>query len=126
MAQYSILVDVEFETQQIKKKLQEASKGAVINVDDSSLKEAVKNAEDLGLSFQAANAILRTTNEIIEAMVEQVYELDSAMTEFKKVSDLRGSGLEEYQKQLSDIGKTVARTGKPKSHARSNGMGNQC
>ena len=51
-------------------------------------------------------------------MVDQVYELDSAMTEFQKVSNLRGRDLDDYQQKLSEIGRTVARTGKPKCQAR--------
>ena len=63
--------------------------------------------------------------DIITSMVEEVYALDSSLTEFKKVSDLSGASLDNYTNKLSAIGKTVARTGKPKSQARSDGMVNQ-
>ena len=44
-------------------------------------------------------------------MVKNVYELDGALTEFKKVSELSGKGLEQYTDQAYKAGKTVARTG---------------
>jgi hypothetical protein len=43
-------------------------------------------------------------------MVEEVYTIDKSLTEFKKVSDLRGSGLDEYVKSLGESGQLVART----------------
>ena len=51
--------------------------------------------------------------DIIEKMTDQVFELDTSLTEFKKVSDLSGSALDSYVDKLSDMGKEVARTGKP-------------
>ena len=63
--------------------------------------------------------------DIISAMVDEVYALDASLTEFKKVSELDGSSLDAYQKKLAEIGKTVARTGKPKCQARNVGMVNQ-
>lgn len=66
------------------------------------------------LTFQAANMILSKTMDILGAMVEQVYELDKAVTEYKKVTDLSGASLDKYVEKLSNIGSEVARTGKPK------------
>ena len=66
------------------------------------------------LSYQAGNLILDKTIKLITSMVDQVFELDSALTEFKKVSDLSGSSLDNYVSTLSAMGNTVARTGKPK------------
>ena len=74
--------------------------------------------ENLGLTFQEANLIMSRSIEAISAMVEQVYELDGALTEFKKVSDLSGSSLESYTADLTKMGKQVARTGKPLCRAR--------
>ena len=87
--------------------------------------EAAKAAENLGLTFQEANLIMSRSLDIITSMVDEVYALDSSLTEFKKVSDLSGASLDNYTSKLSEIGKTVARTGKPKSQARSDGMVNQ-
>ena len=126
-SQYSILVDVDFSTSQIQQKLRQASQNTKINfdVDSGSIDQAAKSAENLGLTFQEANLIMSKSLDIITSMVDEVYALDSSLTEFKKVSDLPGASLDNYQAKLSAIGKTVARTGKPKRQARSVGMVNQ-
>ena len=126
-SQYSILVDVDFNTSQIQQKLRQAAQNTKINfdVDSGSIDQAAKAAENLGLTFQEANLIMSRSLDIITSMVDEVYALDSSLTEFKKVSDLSGASLENYTSKLSEIGKTVARTGKPKSQARSDGMANQ-
>ena len=121
MTQYSILVDVEFETQQIQKKLKDATKSlkdVKINVDDKDIKDATKAAEDFGLTFQEANLVMQKSLDIISQMVDEVYTLNDSMTELKKVSSLDDSGLDKYQEKLTNIGKTVGRTGKPKCQAR--------
>ena len=111
---YSILVDVELDTKTAKQQLQTAFKNSKINLDT---KDAVNNINDLNdsmsdasLTFNVANQIFRTCIETIEAMVSQVYELDSALIEFQKVSDLSGTSLDNYVAKLSDMGKSVART----------------
>ena len=126
-SQYSILVDVDFSTSQIQQKLRQAAQNAKINfdVDSGSIDQAAKAAENLGLTFQEANLIMSKSLDIITSMVDEVYALDSSLTEFKKVSDLSGASLENYTNKLSAIGKTVARTGKPKRQARCVGMVNQ-
>ena len=126
-SQYSILVDVDFSTSQIQQKLRQAAQNTKINffVDSGSIKQNEKSAENLGLTFQEANLIMSRSLDIITSMVDEVYALDSSLTEFKKVSDLSGASLENYTNKLSAIGKTVARTGKPKRQARSDGMVNQ-
>lgn len=125
MANYKILVDVELDTAELKKKLKDATKDTKVKLDSSDIEEATKQAEKFGLTFQEANLIMNKSIEIISAMVDEVYTLDSAMTEFKKVSTLDGSSLDAYEEKLAKIGKTVARTGKPKCQARSDGMVNQ-
>ena len=126
-SQYSILVDVDFSTSQIQQKLRQAAQNTKINfdVDSRGLAQAAKSAENLGLTFQEANLIMSRSLDIITSMVDEVYALDSSLTEFKKVSDLSGASLDNYTNKLSAIGKTVARTGKPKRQARSDGMVNQ-
>ena len=126
-SQYSILVDVDFNTSQIQQKLRQAAQNTKINfdVDSRGLDQAAKSAENLGLTFQEANLIMSRSLDIITSMVDEVYALDSSLTEFKKVSDLSGASLENYTNKLSEIGKTVARTGKPKRQARCVGMVNQ-
>lgn len=126
---YSILVDVELETSTIKKQLDEASKNIKINLDTKNAKQDIEDLsyamEDTSLTFQAANEIFSRSIEVISSMVDQVYELDTALTEFKKVSDLSGSALDDYVTKLSNMGQAVARTGKPKRQAPDDGIVNQ-
>lgn len=90
---------------------------AIANVVDNSEK-AKKSTDDLSLSFQAANEIFSKTIDIISSMAQQVLELDTALTEFRKVSDLSGQALDSYVSKLTEMGSTVARTGKPKCLSR--------
>ena len=68
------------------------------------------DTKDFDMSISVANAVLNQFLDTAGAMVEQVYELDKSLTEFKKVSDLRGSGLEKYTEQLSEAAEITART----------------
>lgn len=124
---YSILAKVVLDLNNIQSQLNNAAKNVTFKVDGKGIRsvtaeldtmstatqQASKHAEDLGLTYQQARLIMDKCVDTISSMVEQVYTLNSAMTEFKKVSDLRGSGLEDYVQSLSEMGKTVARTGKP-------------
>nr|DAZ76712.1 MAG TPA: hypothetical protein [Caudoviricetes sp.] len=139
---YNIVVGVDFQKNEVQDKLDKLVKelekknevNLKVNVGSSAeknLKQIGEAAEDvnsaggrIGITYQAANAILSKTVEIASSMVDQVYELDSAMTEFQKVSNLRGRDLDDYQQKLSEIGRTVARTGKPKCQARNVRIGN--
>lgn len=140
---FSILVDVDFQTTQIRKKLKQAvddvSKQVKIDVRAKGLDETEKQAkeaknaleqlasqgESVGLTFQEANLIFSRSVEAISSMVEQVYQLDSALIEFRKVSNLSGDSLDKYVTQLQNMGNAVARTGKPKCLSRGVGMVNQ-
>lgn len=126
---WSILVGVELETTKIKSQLQEATKGLKVSVNAKDAVEGIDNLDssikNASLSFQAANEVFSTTIDIISAMTEQVFELDTALTEFKKVSDLSGTALDNYVDKLSTMGSTVARTGKPKCLTPNVGMVNQ-
>lgn len=131
---FSILVDVELQAQKSKlqAQLDKLTKGTKIKIDTGDLsqlsktsrdasvgvkdlkdasKEAGETAADMVLSYQAANAILRKTIDIVASMTEEVYTLDNSITEFKKVSDLSGQSLENYVDKLSQMGQQVARTG---------------
>lgn len=136
---FSILVDVELQTSTIKKQLDDALKEAKLKINSDDAKsasddlkklkdasdQAAGSADDLSLSYQAANAILRQSIDIITSMVDQVYSLDTALTEFKKVSDLSGQSLDDYVSKLTDMGNTVGRTGKPKCQTPNVGIVNQ-
>lgn len=112
MANYSILVDVNLQTQQIKEQLNKI-KGAKIDLDTSSVKQASRDIQDLELNFNSANEVFSKTIDIISSLASQVLELDNSITEFKKVSDLSGSSLDDYVSKLSKMGLAVGRTGKP-------------
>lgn len=124
--QYSILVDAEFDTKRIQDKLNKAAKGVKVNVQGKKEIEGLGKAmEDTSLTFQAANEVFSKSIDVISSMVEQVFEMDTALTEFKKVSDLSGDSLDNYVSKLAQAGGLVARTGKPKSQAPVIGMINQ-
>ena len=128
---WSILVGVELEAdaQKIQSQLNKAAKNVKFTVDtsegQSELDKLGQKAEDVSLTFQAANMIFNKSKEVISSMVEQVFELNSAIVEFQKVSDLTGKSLDNYVSKLSDMGSVVARTGKPKCQAPDDGMVNQ-
>lgn len=107
-ANYSILVDVELQTESIKKQLDES----VVKLKKETDK-AKMSAEDLTLTWQQSAEIMDKALSTIENMVEQVYKLNAATIEFQKVSDLSGQQLDDYVQQLSALGSNVARTGKP-------------
>ena len=98
----------------LKVDLQGADKAAdgLRDVSDGA-KRANESVNDLNLTFNVANEIFNKSIDTIKSFVEQVYTLNDAMTEFKKVSDLRGSELDDYVDKLAESGRIVARTGKP-------------
>ena len=102
---WSILVGVEFDTKQIAKQLQ-----TNLNNLSKNMKLPRKSAEDLGVTFNAANEVFRTSVDIISSMTSEVYELDKALIEFQKVSDLSGTALDDYVDKLGTMGQSVART----------------
>lgn len=111
---YSILLDAEFDTKQIQQELDKVRIPAdQFTKLSKGLKEARQNTDEFALSVDAANKVFSLAKDAISAFTNQVYELDSAITELKKVSDLQGDSLNKYISKLSQMGKTVARTGKP-------------
>lgn len=63
------------------------------------------------IQFGATTAVIRGVTSGMADMVNKTFELDSALTEFKKVSDLSGKGLEKYTEQAFKAGRSVAKTG---------------
>lgn len=102
---WSILVGVDFDTSNIKTKLQKNLKDykQKINLDVSDL-------DDVNLTFNVANQLFRDSIELIGSLTNEVYKLDGALTEFKKVSDLSGTALDNYIDELFVLGSEVART----------------
>lgn len=82
---YSILVDVELQTKNIQKQLDNVAKDTKISFDTKDAKNNIddlsESFENMGLTFQEANLIMSRSIEIITSMVDQVYELDTALTE---------------------------------------------
>lgn len=122
---YSILADVELNTSTVQKQLNNLKVNFGIGNAKKELDNLNTSMSATSLTFQAANEIFSTATDIISSMVEQIFELDAALTEFKKVSDLSGSALDNYVAKLSEMGTVVARTGKPKRQAPDNGIVNQ-
>lgn len=119
---YSIIVDAELDLKKIKTQLKEVSSNGVDlkvhgtkDVDNlnKSMRDLGNTTEDTLLTYQAAYEIFSKTIDVIQNMVSQVYNLDAAITDLKKVSDLQGSALNDYVDQLANAGSKVARTGKP-------------
>ena len=80
---------------------------------EKAQKDLQNQVESLGLTYQQANAIMQASIEVIGRMIDSVFELDDALTEFKKVSDLSGASLDAYVDKLAQMGLEVGRTGKP-------------
>ena len=128
---YNIVVGVDFQKNEVQKTLDELIKGldkkvpldvsvpngkqvaSTMDEISSATKKASDSGNDLNLTFNVANELFQKSTQIIMDMVGQVYELDTALTEFKKVSDLSGDALNDYVSQLSAMGGEVARPGKP-------------
>ena len=102
--QFKIIATVEADTSTIQKKLN--SQKVKIKADVSG----AKSVEDLSLTVNAANEVFRTAIDLTSKFIEEIFELDNATTEFKKVSDLNGKALDDYIDKLGELGKITART----------------
>lgn len=124
---FSILARVVLDVSDIQKQLSAVSKNIKFNINSSSVSaasgavgqlgndvnntsQAVAQAED---SWYKYYVVLKMVENAVTSMAEQTYELDSAITELKKVTDLQGESLDKYVQGLAKSGKDVARTGKP-------------
>ena len=122
---YSVVIDAELELKKAKQQLNEFKKDNKLNLDlrvtgGKSLREATSQTQDLDNStkdlrftYRQLRQVLDSVIDVTEKMYTSVKNLDDAQTEFKKVSDLNGKALDNYTTKLSDVGKSVARTGKP-------------
>lgn len=108
---WAIRVGVDLDTSDIQSQLDKAAKGKKIKLDTGEAEGNLKNLRgSFDLTYQMANKLYQMSKQAIQAMVEEVYAIDKALTSFKKVSDLRGSDLEDYSKDLATSGREVART----------------
>ena len=62
--------------------------------------------------FYIASMPARMIETGVREAIDAIREFDSALTEFKKVSDLSGESLQQYTDQLGELGTVVARTTK--------------
>ena len=123
---YSVVVQAELDLKKIKEQLKEVSSNGIDlkvhgaaqgkkEIDDvtKSTRQLNEAGQDLELTFNVAHEVFSKFLSVVKDMAGQVYELDAAITEFKKVSDLTGSALDDYVDKLSQLGQEVGRTGKP-------------
>lgn len=108
---WAIRVGVDLDTSDIQSQLNKATKGTKVNLDTNGAQGSLDKLNNkFNITYQMANKIYQMSKQAIGAMVQEVYTVDKALTEFKKVSDLRGNDLEEYSKGLAESGRAVART----------------
>lgn len=127
---FSILARVVLDVSDIQKQLNNAAKNIKdvsikVNADGvsaaqsglsgvaSSLGDVDRAANDGMLTWQQYREMIDVATDAIKSFAEQTYEVDAALTELKKVSDLQGESLNKYVQGLTAAGKDVARTGKP-------------
>lgn len=108
---WAIRVGVELDVTDIQSQLDKATEGKKLNLDTSGAEGNLSSLQtEFDLTYQAANKVYQMAKEAIKAMTEEVYTVDKALVEFRKVSDLRGNDLEQYTQDLTESGKQVART----------------
>ena len=120
---WKINVGVKLDTSKIQSDLNKAlqSKSTTVKVKtDGSMSKLAgetnrlnQSTQDVINTYQVFSQILNKSVEAIKSMASATIELDSALTEFKKVSDLSGKSLDSYVNNLTKVGQSVARTGKP-------------
>lgn len=66
----------------------------------SKIKDVIKNIT----SWAVAMRLLKEGYQIVK-------DMDDALTEYKKVSDLTGDSLDDFVQKAREVGSTVARTG---------------
>ena len=120
---WKINVGVKLDTSKIQSDLNKAlqSKSTTVKVKtDGSMSKLAgetnrlnQSTQDVINTYQVFSQILNKSVEAIKSMASATIELDSAITNFKKVSDLSGKSLDSYVNNLTKVGQSVARTGKP-------------
>lgn len=108
---WKVSVGVDLDVSDIQRQLDQVHGHIDLGNSTGSVNDLTAAGERMNLTYQAAYSIFSKSAEAISSMVGQVKELDSAVTEFKKVSDLSGKALDDYVSKLADAGSTVARTG---------------
>lgn len=60
--------------------------------------------------FYLATVPVQMFQKAIRDAIQTIYDFDSALTEFNKVSKLSGQALDDYANKLGELGNAVART----------------
>lgn len=122
-SQYQILVDAKVNTSTIQTQLNALGK----NYKGIDLGGVSKQISNIGIAAKSSQTftdslysglrnfnnlvnVIQGTVQVVESLTSAVFELNEAQTEFKKVSDLTGSALDEYTEKASKLGDSVART----------------
>lgn len=124
---YYILVDAKLKTSTIQQQLNEISKnyrGITFNDTNKSAVQAassiknvnsqLSNTQSLWSQFTRIGTTLsmfRTMANTVEQIVQPVLDLDDALVQFKKVSDLSGAALDAFTEKAYSMGAVVAKTG---------------
>ena len=107
---WKIKVGVEIDTSDIQSQLNRQDWNIDLGGSSRGIRDLTAAGNQMNLTYQAAHEIFSKSVGAISSMVSQVKEMDSAITEFRKVSDLSGKSLESYVNELAQAGATVART----------------
>lgn len=107
---WKVSVGVDLDVSDIQRQLDQVHGHIDLGDSTSSVNNLTAAGDKMNLTYQAAYSIFSKSVGAISSMVGQVRELDSAITEFKKVSDLTGASLDNYVQQLGEMGSRVART----------------
>lgn len=74
----------------------------------TNLSSTIPKVAAFGVATMAVNAF----RDAIADGVQAVFDMDAALTEFRKVSDISGEELDKYVDKATTLGTTVARTGR--------------
>ena len=108
---YRILVQISGKISDLPKNIKIVDASA--NSTNKTLKQTSQTMGDIFekmSKFYTVSQVIGLATSATRGWYEAVADLDSALTEFKKVSDLSGDSLEAYTDKLSALGKETART----------------
>ena len=108
---YRILVQISGKISDLPKNVKIVD--ASVNSTNKTLKQTSQTMGDIFekmSKFYTVSQVIGLATSATRGWYEAVTDLDSALTEFKKVSDLSGDSLETYTDKLSALGKETART----------------
>lgn len=107
---WKVSVGVDLDVSSIQKQLDQVHGHIDLSDSTSSVKGLTAAGKQMNLTYQAAYSIFSKSVGAIASMVDQVKEMDSAVTEFRKISELSGASLNNYINDLYEAGKQTGRT----------------